>query len=171
MKALLSIATFAAVSMASASAQTVISTESFDYTIPNLLINNSGGTGWTDNWNVLGNGNEVVVFDQTINPPMNCTGMIGSYAGQATEFIPAVRTPDVTGNTDITENGFIGADGAVVWISFRTQQYQVFGDSFGALQLFQSNNDAQEQLLLGSPWATNAWGCHLYTSPSPRDRG
>lgn len=160
MKALLSIATFAAISMASASAQvTIISTESFDYTTPGLLINNTGGTGWADSWDVLSMaGNEVVMFDQSIAPAMDCSGMIGAYAGQAQEFVPALRTPDVTTHPDILDNGFIGADGATIWISFRTEQYQVFGDAFGALQLFQSNNDAQEQVLLGSPWATNAWG-------------
>ncbi len=146
--------------MASTSAQvTIISTEPFDYTTPSLLLNNSGGTGWSDAWNVLSmNGNEVVVFDQTIQPPMTCPGAIGSYAGQAQEFVPAVRTPDFSTHLELLDNGFVGADGSTVWISFRTQQYQVFGDSFGALQLFQSNNDDQEQLLLGSPWATNAWG-------------
>ena len=159
MKAILLAASFAAISAASASAQiTVIATESFDYATPSLLLNNSGGTGWSDSWDVIGMGNEVVVFDQTINPPMNCPGMIGSYAGQAVEFFPAVRTPDLSTHTELLDGQFIGADGSTVWISFRTQQYQVFGDSFGALQLFQSTNATQEQLLLGSPWATNAWG-------------
>ncbi|MFT5734573.1 MAG: hypothetical protein ACJA2W_002526 [Planctomycetota bacterium] len=148
-------------SAAYASAQvTVISTESFDYTVPGLLANSSGGTGWADSWDIPnGNGNELVMFDQTINPPMTCPDGVGAYCGQASEFFAAVRTPDTAPHLDIVDsNGFIGADGSTIWISFRTQQYQVFGDSFGALQLFQSNNAAQEQILLGSPWATNEWG-------------
>ncbi len=159
MKALSSIATTLLLGTAYASAQvTVISTESFEYTVPGLLVSAGGGTGWADTWDIVGNGNEIVMFDQTINPPMTCADSVGAYCGQAQEFFPAVRTPNTAPHQDIVENGMIGRDGAVVWISFRTQQYQNFGDSFGALQLFQSTSSAQEQLLLGSPWATNAWG-------------
>lgn len=159
MKVLLPALAVAALSAAQASAQiTVISTDSFDYTAPGLLINANGGSGWADAWNINGNGNEIVMFDQTINPPMTCPDAVGAYCGQAQEFVAAVRTPDVSAHPDILENGMIGADGAIIWVSFRTQQYQVFGDSFGALQFFQSTSSAQEQLLMGSPWATNEWG-------------
>ena len=159
MKAILSVAAFAALSVASASAQvTVIATETFDYPTPSILLGATGGTGWADFWDIDGLGDGVVVFDQTIQPPLTCSGVVGSYAGQAIEFLPAVRSPDTTSSPELLDGTMIGADGATVWISFRTQQYQVFGDSFGALQLFQSNNTMQEQLLLGSPWATNAWG-------------
>ncbi|QDV10015.1 hypothetical protein Poly30_55760 [Planctomycetes bacterium Poly30] len=144
---------------AHASAQiTVISTEQFDYTSPGLLINTSGGTGWADSWNINGPGNEIVMFDPTINPPMTCPDSVGNYCGQAQEFVAAIRTPDTGPHPDILDNGMIGADGSIIWVSFRTQQYQVFGDSFGALQFFDSTNTTQEQLLLGSPWATNEWG-------------
>lgn len=142
-----------------ASAQvTIISTEQFDYTSPGLLINNSGGTGWADSWGMNGPGNEIVMFDPSVNPPMTCPDAVGNYCGQAQEFVAAIRTPDTSTHLDILDNGMVGADGAIIWVSFRTQQYQVFGDSFGALQFFDSSNTAQEQLLLGSPWATNEWG-------------
>ena len=132
-----------------ASAQiTVICTEQFDYTSPGLLINTSGGTGWADSWNINGACNEIVMFDPTINPPMTCPDAVGNYCGQAQEFVAAIRTPDTGPHMDILDNGMIGKDGSIIWVSFRTQQYQVFGDAFGALQFFQSNNTPQEQLLL-----------------------
>ena len=159
MKALLSVASFAALSLASANAQvTVIASESFDYPTPGLILNQSGGTGWNSPWDSPSPGDGIVIFDTTINPPMTCANTTNSYAGQAIEFVPVIRSPNFTPHQDILDGAFVGADGATIWISFRTQQYQFFGDSFGALQLFQSNNTTQEQLLLGSPWATNSWG-------------
>ncbi len=145
---------------ATASAQvTVFSSETFEYTFPGLLENAGGGFGWIAPWDVGGNGNEIVIFDQSVNPPMTCADAVGQYAGQASEFIPAIRQPDTSLVPSIVDaNGKIGADGAVVWISFRTVQYQVFGDSFGALQLFDTADPSNEQLLLGSPWMSNAWG-------------
>ncbi|MEM1452791.1 MAG: hypothetical protein AAGI22_27045, partial [Planctomycetota bacterium] len=153
----------AALSGSLASAQvTVIASESFDYTFPGLLQNAGGGAGWANAWDLpAGNGNEIVIFNQSVNPPMACPDNVGNYAGQASEFVAAARIPDQTGHSSVVESGLFGADGATIWISFRTVMYQQFGaGSFGALQLFDSNQPGNEQVLLGSPFASSNfnWG-------------
>ena len=138
---------------------TVIATEQFDYTAPGLLQNANAGTGWTNPWTIPnGGGNEIVIFDPSVTPVMDCRDAVGNYAGQAAEFFAAARVPDQTGHSSVVDNGFFGADGSTIWISFRTQMYQQFGNgSFGAVQLFSTQDPSNEQLLLGSPWGTTSW--------------
>ncbi|MEM6671778.1 MAG: hypothetical protein AAF726_02980 [Planctomycetota bacterium] len=161
----ISIVGAAAILHASAAAQvTVMTTEQFDYMPPALLENQAGGTGWVDSWgHPVGNGNEVVVFDPSVNPPMPCRDAVGNYAGQAQEFFAIARTPSQVGQLSVVENGKFGADGAIIWFSFRTQMYQQFfgpSGSFGALQLFDTASPNAEQLLLGSPFSSSnfEWG-------------
>jgi hypothetical protein len=136
-----------------------VSFESFDYAPPALLQNQNGGTGWTSAWTVLGNGNEVVVFDLSVNPPFPIADSIGHYAGQAVEFIPAARYPSPTGHQDIHDGAGFGRDGATIWVSFRSWNYQNFGTHFGSLSLFDDAASGPiEHLLLGAPWGTFAWG-------------
>jgi len=138
---------------------TVIATEQFDYTAPGLLQNANTGTGWTNAWDLpSGGGNEIVIFDPSVTPAMTCRDSVGNYAGQAQEFVAATRVPDQTGHSSVIDSGFFGADGSTIWISFRTQMYQQFGNgSFGAVQLFSTQDPSNEQLLLGSPWGTQSW--------------
>ena len=56
-------AVLAATSSLSAAQVETVATESFEYSYPGLLTNNSGGTGWVDSWDVQPNGNEIVVFE------------------------------------------------------------------------------------------------------------
>ncbi|MEZ6015559.1 MAG: hypothetical protein R3F49_10625 [Planctomycetota bacterium] len=151
-------ASLALASVASAQVQPV-SFESFDYVPPALLGNQNGGSGWATPWDILGLGTEIVVFDLSVNPPFPIADSIGNYAGQAVEFVGAERYPSALNHADIHDGVGFGRDGATIWISFRTWNYQQFGTHFGSLSLF---NDAGagdvEELLLGSPWGTYAWG-------------
>jgi len=136
-----------------------VSYETFDYPGLPLLANQNGGTGWVGVWSVLGNGNEVVVFDTSVNPPFPLADNIGGYAGQALEFVPALRYPSPQGHNDIHDGAGFGRDGGTIWISFRTWNYQQFGIHFGGLSLFNdAGAGAVEELVIGSPWASYAWG-------------
>jgi len=148
-------ALIAAASLASAQF-TPIATESFQYTFPGLLDNQGGGTGFANNWFVT-NGNDIVIFDPSVNPPFALSDGVGQYAGQANVFGEAYRRLDTTQHPDVAENGKYGADGATIWISFSTVAYQgAPGNHYGGLSLF--NFGVGEDLFLGSPWNTNAWG-------------
>jgi hypothetical protein len=150
-------ATLGAAVVAAAPAQvTTVATESFDYPVPGLLINNAGGTGWANPWWVGPNGNEIVIFDQNVQPPFNKADAIGNYLGQGNEFGEAFRMPDTTPHADVVEGGAFGADGATMWFSFATVTYQQFGTHYNGFSLYLQGSG--EELFMGSPWDSNAWG-------------
>ena len=135
---------------------TPIATETFQYTFPGLLDGQGGGAGFSNNWFVT-NGNDIVIFDPSVNPPFALSDGVGQYAGQANVFGEAYRRFDTAQHPDIVDNGKYGADGATVWISFSTVNFQGQAvDHYGGLSLF--NVGVGEVLYLGSPWNTNAWG-------------
>lgn len=138
-----------------------IASDSFDYTHPGLLINQTGGSGWANPWDVLTLGNEIVIFDQTINPVFASADAIGNYIGQAQEWGTASRQPN-NNHPDVVEAGAFGKDGAVIWFSFTSVAYQQFGTHRGGLSL--SLAGGTEQIFIGSPWASNAWG--VYSDPA-----
>lgn len=137
-----------------------IASESFDYTVPGLLNNQPGGSGWFGAWAVLPTQNDIVLFDSSIMPAFASGN--GGYAGQAVEFGSAFREIDIVPHADVVEGNFIGRDGSVIWISYTTVAYQVFGDHLGVIDLVQSGGD--EQLRIGSPWSTYQWG--INTQPT-----
>ena len=148
-------AVLAATSSLSAAQVETVATESFEYSYPGLLTNNSGGTGWVDSWDVQPNGNEIVVFENNGSHPPFIDDGIGNFVGQASGYGPALRVVDSTSHSDVTESGKFGADGAVIWVRIRTRTYQVFGDHFGGLSLLDGTD---ESFFMGSPWGSYAWG-------------
>ena len=158
-KTLTLLALGAALSSAVSAQVQPISFESFDYPAPALLRAQNGGSGWVNAWDVLGGGNEIVVFDLSVNPPFPIADSIGNYAGQAVEFVGAERYPSPQGHGDVHDSLGFGRDGATMWISFRSWNYQNFGTHFGSLSLFNDLGATnEEELLIGAPWGTFAWG-------------
>jgi len=141
---------------AAAAQITPVAQESFDYTYPGLLINASGGTGWSNPWFVSGNGNEVVIFEDNGTHPPFVHDNVGNFAGQAQEWQGAFRMPDTTGHPDVVEGGKFGKDGGTIWIGFLTRTYQQFGHHYGGIFLI--DQSIGEVLFIGSPWGTSAWG-------------
>ncbi|MFT5291092.1 MAG: hypothetical protein ACI8QC_001983 [Planctomycetota bacterium] len=138
-----------------------IASDSFDYPHPGLLINQAGGSGWLNPWDVVTLGNEIVIFDQTVNPVFASADNVGNYIGQAQEWGTAGRQPN-NNHPDVVEAGSFGKDGAVIWFSFTTVAYQQFGTHRGGMALLQAGG--AEQIFIGSPWASNGWG--VYSDPA-----
>lgn len=138
-----------------------IASETFEYPTPGLLGNQNGGVGFADSWDVGANGNEIVMFDQSILA-FSAADAVGSYAGQAIEWGTALRDLDPSLHPDVADAVGFGADGSTLWISFSSVAYQVFGEHLGGLTLMDLSGT--EELFIGSPWATYAWGIDDYTS-------
>lgn len=133
-----------------------ISTESFDYSYPGLLINTNGGAGWAAPWDVGPSGNEVVIFQNNgQHPPFGGDDGIGNFAGQGQEYGTAFREVDPTGQSDVLDGGKFGADGAVLWFTVNTRTFQQFGDHYGGLSLYDGTT---EHFFIGTPWGTYEWG-------------
>ncbi|MBL6755362.1 MAG: hypothetical protein ISQ11_03045 [Planctomycetes bacterium] len=148
---------------ATASAQvTTIATESFEYPVPGLLYQQAGGTGWSNAWWVSGGANdELVMFDQTIQPPFAAADSLGGYAGQTGVFGAAYRQFDLGAHPELIDpnTGRWGADGETIWISFSTVNFQGQPqDHYGGLSLWRAGQNPAESLFLGAPWNAQGWG-------------
>ncbi|MDG1048582.1 MAG: hypothetical protein P8M11_15600 [Planctomycetota bacterium] len=146
-----------------ASAQvTPIATDSFEYPVPGLLYQQAGGTGWSNAWWVSGGANdELVMFDQSVQPPFTGADSLGGYAGQTGVFGTAFRQLDLPAHPELIDpitNRF-GADGETIWISFSTVNFQGQPqDHYGGLSLWRAGQNPAESLFLGSPWNSQGWG-------------
>ena len=153
--ALLAITLIVASEAAHAQFETVAS-ESFDYTSPGVLINQNGGSGFASSWDVQAGGNEVILFDQTVQPAFVGRDAEGAYIGQANGFGRAIRAVDPGPHPNVANGAGFGLDGGTIWFSFRTVAYQVFGAHFGGMFLRDINGE--DRLFIGSPWGTFGWG-------------
>ena len=139
---------------------TPIASDTFEYPFPGLVHDQNGGTGWATDWDVTPNIDDLVI---QANPPTNPTNPfpwtaddgVGHYLMQALEYGGALRRPDQTGHSEVIENGKFGKDGTTIWISFTIWNFQGFGDHFGAVSLYEGNN---QRWLIGSIWGINSWG-------------
>ncbi|MEZ6017737.1 MAG: hypothetical protein R3F49_21695 [Planctomycetota bacterium] len=152
------LAALALVPLANAQIELVAS-ETFEYAVPGLVHDGSTGIGWSNNWFITGaSNNEIVMFDNSISPAFALSDGVGGHAGQAVAFGQGYRRFDTGLHPDIRNaNGKYGADGSTIWISFSSVNYQGQPfDHYGGVSLF--NVGVGEELFLGSPWNTNAWG-------------
>ncbi|MDG1491146.1 MAG: hypothetical protein P8R43_04590 [Planctomycetota bacterium] len=148
---------------ATASAQvTPVASDSFEYPVPGLLYQQAGGTGWSNAWWVSGATNdELVMFDQSIQPPFTAADNLGGYAGQTGVFGAAYRQFDLAAHPELIDpvTNRWGADGETIWISFSTVNFQGQPqDHYGGLSLWRAGQNPAESLFLGSPWNSQGWG-------------
>ena len=148
---------------ATASAQiTPVASDSFEYPVPGLLYQQAGGTGWSNAWWVSGAANdELVMFDQSIQPPFAGADNLGGYAGQTGVFGAAYRQFDLSAHPELIDpiTGRWGADGETIWISFSTVNFQGQPqEHYGGLSLWRAGQNPAESLFLGSPWNSQGWG-------------
>ena len=105
---------------ATASAQIIpVASDSFEYPVPGLLYQQAGGTGWSNAWWVSGAANdELVMFDQSIQPPFTAADNLGGYAGQTGVFGAAYRQFDLAAHPELIDpiTNRWGADGETIWI-------------------------------------------------------
>ena len=148
---------------ATASAQIIpVASDSFEYPVPGLLYQQAGGTGWSNAWWVSGAANdELVMFDQSIQPPFTAADNLGGYAGQTGVFGAAYRQFDLAAHPELIDpiTNRWGADGETIWISFSTVNFQGQPqDHYGGLSLWRAGQNPAESLFLGSPWNSQGWG-------------
>ena len=149
---------------ATASAQiTPVASDSFEYPVPGLLYQQAGGTGWSNAWWVSGAANdELVMFDQSIQPPFAGADNLGGYgrvrrassarpiASSISLLTPSSSTPSPVAGEPTVET---------IWISFSTVNFQGQPqDHYGGLSLWRAGQNPAESLFLGSPWNSQGWG-------------
>ena len=133
-----------------AGAQTPICEDSFDYPAASSVHAQSGGTGWADVWWSSPSGASGM---DVVAPGMDG---IGNKAHVVFEGEGAYRKPDVSLAPSLEENGLLGRDGGVLWLSFLSARPAGCLEQFGGVSFFEQF--VGEKLFIGSPWTTGAWG-------------
>lgn len=135
---------------AAANAQVQLCEDSFDYPAGSSMHAQAGGTGWVEPWWSSPTG---VSGMDVFAPGMDG---VGNKVQVVFEGEGAYRKPDTALAPDLEENGLLGKDGGVLWVSFQCVRPAGCLEQFGGISLYEQF--VGEKLFIGSPWATGQWG-------------